>query len=244
MSLPKSVTRILHLFANRTGSARLRFDDLITFAGKYAKKHQHDAPELEPLLDENNSSFISALDGLERSNAVVLERDDTGNPSIVYYSAFFRLELDRLYGRIGEDPERPFPQEEDLPFPPPSHQLKAVQVTEEIVEWMGTKEYAPNLILLLRFPGQLHTMLITPRLLQERMLSLSMQKMRIYLRNRNNSGYMTAKLKGIFQNREMQVTELIHSAMTDREGLVEQLRHPNGFTFHFWTQLSSLIVKE
>lgn len=244
MSLAKSVTRILHLFANRSGNSRLRFDSLAAFTVKYARKHQYDSPDLDGLLDEDQSTLISVLESLERSNAVVLERDDTGNPSVVYYPAFFRLELDRLYGRIFEQPDRPFPQEDDLPFQPPSHQLKSVQVTEEIVEWIGATDYTPNLILHLKFPGQLHGMLITPKLLQDRMLSLCMQKMRIYLRNRNNAGYMTAKLKGIFQNREMQVGEFIHQTMTNPESLVEQLKSPNEFTFHFWTQLSSLVVKE
>lgn len=244
MSLAKSVTRILHLFANRTGSSRLRFDGLATFAGRYARKHQYESPELDSLIEEDQGSLIEALEGLERSNVVVLERDDTGNPSVVYYPAFFRLELDRLFSRVAEDPERPFPQEEDLPFSPPSHQLKTVSVTEDIVEWIGATEYPPNLVLHLRFPGMIKPMLLTPKILQERMLSLCMQKMRIYLRNRNNSGYMTAKLKGIFQGREMMVTEFIHGAMTNPESLTEQLKNPNEFTFHFWTQLSSLVVKE
>ncbi|MFP4329452.1 MAG: hypothetical protein ACLFP6_01915 [Spirochaetaceae bacterium] len=244
MSLAKNVTRILHLYANRSGTSRLRFDGLATFAAKYARKHQYDSPDLDGLIDEDQSTLISVLESLERSNAVVLERDDTGNPSVVYYPAFFRLELDRLYGRITEQPDRPFPQEEDLPFQPPSHQLKTIQVTEEIVEWIGATDYTPNLILHIRFPGQLNGMLITPKLLQERMLSLCMQKMRIYLRNRNNAGYVTAKLKGIFQNREVQVGELVHQTMTNPESIVEQLKSPTEFTFHFWTQLSSLIVKE
>lgn len=244
MSLAKGVTRILHLFANRTGSSRLRFDGFASFVSRYARKHQYETPELESLIEEGQGSLISILESLERSNVVVLERDDTGNPSVVYYPAFFRLELDRLYGRVSEEPERPFPQEEDLPFAPPSHQLKTVSVTEEIVEWIGATEYPPNLILNLRFPGFIMPMLITPKLLQERMLSLAMQKMRIYLRNRNNAGYIRAKLQGIFTGREMMVTDFIHSAMTNPEALVEQLKNPNEFTFHFWTQLSSLVVKE
>lgn len=244
MSLAKSVTRILHLYANKTGSSRLRFDGLATFAGRYARKHQYESPELDSLIEEDQSSLIEALEGLERSSVVVLERDDTGNPSVVYYPAFFRLELDRLFTRVAEDPERPFPQEDDLPFSPPSHQLKTVSVTEDVVEWIGAAEYPPNLILNLRFPGLLKPMLLTPRILQERMLRLSLQKMRIYLRNRNNSSYMTTKLKGIFQGREMLVTENIHGAMTNPESLVEQLKNPNEFSFHLWTQLSSLVVKE
>ena len=128
MSLAKSVTRILHLFANRTGSSRLRFDGLATFASRYARKHQYESPEIDSLIAEDQSSLIEALEGLERSSVVVLERDDTGNPSVVYYPAFFRLELDRLFSRVAEDPERPFPQEEDLPFAPPSHQIGRAHV--------------------------------------------------------------------------------------------------------------------
>ncbi|MFW6250187.1 MAG: hypothetical protein ACOC47_03715 [Alkalispirochaetaceae bacterium] len=244
MSLAKSVTRILHLFANRTGSSRLRFDGLATFANRYARKHQYETPELDSLIEEDQRVLIQSLEGLERSNVVVLERDDTGNPSVVYYPAFFRLELDRFYSRVGEEPERPFPQEEDLPFAPPSHQLKTVSVTEDIIEWIGAPEYPPNLILNIRFPGIIKPMLITPRILQERMLSLCMQKMRVYLRNRNNSGYIRAKLQAVFTGREMMVTEFIHGALTNPESLVEQLKNPNEFTFHFWTQLSSLVVNE
>ena len=244
MSLAKSVTRILHLYANRSGSSRLRFDGLAAFAVRYARKHDHDTPEIEALAGEDQATLIGVLDSLERSSVVVLERDETGNPSIVYYPAFFRLELDRLYSRIAEEPERPFPQEDDLPFAPPSQQLKTIQVTEDIIEWIGAGDYPPNLILLLRFPKRLNPILITPKLLQDRMLSLSMQKMRIYLRNRNNAGYVTAKLKGIFANREIQVTEFVHTAMTNPESVVTQLANPSEFTFHFWTQLSSLIVKE
>jgi hypothetical protein len=244
MSLAKSVTRILHLYANRTGSSRLRFDGFATFASRYARKHQYESPELQTLIEEDQSALIHALEGLERSNVVVLERDDTGNPSVVYYPAFFRLELDRLFTRVAEDPERSFPQEEDLPFAPPSHQLKTVSVTEDVVEWIGAAEYPPNLVLNLRFPGQIKSMLLTPKILQERMLRLSLQKMRIYLRNRNNSGYMTTKLRGIFQGREMMVTENIHGAMTNPDSLIEELKNPNEFTFHFWTQISSLVVKE
>jgi hypothetical protein len=76
------------------------------------------------------------------------------------------------------------------------------------------------------------------------MLPLVLGKIRDYLRTDKNSSYMETKLRAIFRSREMLVHDQIEMAQTRLDDALQSVRKPNDFHFHFWTQMSSEIIKE
>jgi hypothetical protein len=76
------------------------------------------------------------------------------------------------------------------------------------------------------------------------MIPLVVAKVRDYLRTDKNGSYMETRLRSVFRGREMLVHELIETTQTRSDDAIKAVREPNDFQFHFWTQMSSTIIKE
>jgi hypothetical protein len=55
---------------------------------------------------------------------------------------------------------------------------------------------------------------------------------------------MHSKLRAIFRNRDVALKESINKILTTPDDALKTIYHPTDFTFHFWTSLSSAIIKD
>ncbi len=245
VALVRDIHKILHAYAKHTGSPRFSWGNFLTFVRRYAKRFIDERPEMASLLDpKSNSDIAAALSELESARKVELEHHDDGSIASVYYAAFYATEITRWYKKMLDSKDLPFPGEDSFDITIPAEKMQPVEVTENLMHYIEGDEGEIDEILLLKFPYGVYNVVTTTTLLKNTMLALSVSKIRDYLRTGQNAGYMETKMRGIFANREMMVRELIENAHSRPDEAIKTIREPTEFQFHFWTQFSSLIIKE
>ncbi len=241
----QNIQKLLHAYVRRNGSPHVTMDSLSQFAVRFGKRFATEQPEFAPLIAEDrNEHIIAGLTELEKTQAVQLERNGTEAITTVYYLAFYAAEVARWYRKMQDDKDLPFPAEENLDITIPTALLKTVDVADNLMHFLQSPDEKPGQILLLRFPGNIRDVVTTVKLLKDEMLPLVMNRLRDYLRTERNGSYMETKLRSVFRNREMLVHEIIETTQTRPDDAVKTVTDPNEFQFHFWTQLSSLIIKD
>ncbi len=241
----RDVHKIVHSFVKHTGNPRGSWESFENFAFRYAKRFSDQIPGSESLLGEERRTILrTSLKELEKGGAVTLDRDSVGEIDALYYPGFYPAEIGRWYRRMNDERSLPFPSEQEMAMTIPTNLLRTVEVENDLMHWLKDEEVDPDQILLIRYPNNVHDVLATARLLRDAMVPIVVGKIRDYLRTDKNAGYAETKLRSIFRTREMLVHDLIETAQTRPDEALKSIQKPNEFSFHFWTQLSSMIIQD
>ncbi|MFW5880719.1 MAG: hypothetical protein ACOCU9_03730 [Spirochaetota bacterium] len=244
MSSSADALKILQSLVKRTRNARVGFDSLVSYAEKYLARAADEDPSLEDFADSPANLMTAYLVELEKEGTVSLRYDD-GAIASVYYPRYYSVVLRTVYERVEENPDRPFPTEDSMPLPIPPDLVQPVDVKNDFVRWVSRAESSDRPeILRLMYPEGIHSMLVSTDQLVQTLPKLAVQKLRGYLRSERNAGYMRSKLASIFRQREMAMKDMLSSILTTPDQALRTIFNPTDFTFHFWTQLSSTIIKE
>lgn len=213
---------------------------------KFVRKYAPEQPDLRLLIGERGAEVLrEALAKLERAGILELTYDDAHKEvAAIYYPTFYSVEIQRWYTRMNDDRSLPFPTENDLGIAIPTDLLQTVDVSNNLMHWIESDDESLNQILILQFPDGVDPLLTTVRALREQSLPLVLNKIRDYLRTDKNAGFLETKLRSIFPTREMLVHDVIETAQTRPDDALQSIVDPNDFQFHFWTQLSSIVIKE
>lgn len=246
MAATRDVQKIIHRYVRQTGSPRFSIEPLQEYVRKFVNRYSEEHPELGLLVGEQGTEVLhNALNELEQSEVLQLQRNETSKLiTHVYYAAFYGVEIQRWYTKMNENRELPFPGETNLDVQIPTELLQSVDVADSLMYWIESTEADPGQILLLRFPDGVDSLLITVKALREQALPLVLTKIRDYLRTDKNASFLETKLRSIFPTREMLVHDEIETAQARPDNALQSIVNPNDFQFHFWTQLSSMIIKE
>ena len=243
MSTPNDVVRILQSYTKRSREAVIGFKDLLDFTQKYLTKYVEEFPDLAD-LDENTPDLLAAhLLSLEKDGRVSLEYRN-GRIHEIDYQEFYPLVINAAYSKVKAQPHISFPSEESLPVSIPERRIAAVNVKEQFVEWLGRTDEKPPKVLRLIFPEGIRSIICTSELLGRFLPEVAVQKIRNYLRIEKNAGYMRSRLLGIFRNRDMALKEFLDKIQTNPNEALQTVLSPNDFTFHVWTTMCSVVVKE
>ncbi len=243
MSTPQDVVRILQSYTKRSRKAVISFQDLLDFTDKYLAKYADDFPDLGD-LEENTSDLLAAhLLSLEKEGRCSLDYRG-GRIAEVDYLEFYPLVINAAYAKVKAEPHLPFPGEESLPVSVPEQRIKAVNVKEQFVEWLSRTDEKPLKVLRLVFPEGIRSIVSTTELLARFLPELAVHKMRNYLRIEKNAGYMRSRLLGVFRNRDMALKEFLDKIQTNPKEALGTVLAPDDFTFHVWTTMCSVVVKE
>lgn len=242
MSSSADALKILQSFVKRTRSARVGFGPLVSYAEKFLARAADDDPSLEDFADNPSNLMTAYLMQLEKEGEVDLSYVD-GTISSISYPRYYAALLKTVYDRIEEHPDRPFPTDESLVVPIPPEQIQVVDVKVDFVRWLS-RDGKGTEVLRLMFPDGIHSMLVTSGQLLTTLPKLAVQRIRTYLRVERNAGYMRSKLASIFRQREMAMKDMLSSILMTPDQALRTIENPTDFTFHFWTQLSSTIIKD
>jgi hypothetical protein len=243
MSSPDHVARILLALAKRTGHPRVTFDKLLSFTHKYLEKYADGDPALQDLDDNTENVLAAHLISLEGAGRVSLSYDGSRIVG-VYLSEYYPRLIASAYEKTRDDTSKPFPTEDTLGVAIPTEQIHPVNVRTDFLDWVGSKDRPDDTVLRLIFPEDLQSIVATLGVVRKSLAAVSVQKIRDYLRNKRNAGYMHSKLRAVFPNRDVALKEALNKILTTPDDSVKTIEHPSEFTFHFWTSLSSAIIKE
>ena len=243
MSTAQDVLKILQSYVKKSRAASVSFPDLLSFTRRYLDHFAQNAPDLKD-LDENTDNLLAArLIDLEKQGKCKLQYDN-GSISGVLFPDYYVMVVQSAYRRIDERPELPFPTEESLKIEPPGDTVHPVDVKIDFISWLSREETESADLLRLMYPEGIRTMIVTSDLLPKTLADLSLHKIRNYLRSEKNASYMRTKLGAIFRNRDLALKEMLDKIMTNPNEVLKTILTPSEFTFHFWTTLSSIIIKD
>lgn len=243
MSTTADALRILQSYVKRHHEATVSFNALVAYAEKYLVRAVDDHPELEDFADNPANVMVAYLMELEKERTVELQYSG-GTIMGVVYPEYYHAALRTAYERVDDQPDRPFPSDDTLRVSIPDALITPIDVKTEFVAWLGRPERVHRQLLRLMFPEGVSSMLSSTELLDAELPRLAVQKIRQYLRSEKNAGYMRSKLGSIFRQRENSMTELLNAIQTTPDKALRTISEPTEFTFHFWTQLSSTLIKE
>ncbi len=244
MSSSSDALKIVQSLVKRTRSARLAYPALVSYAEKYLARAADEDPSLEDFADNCTNMMTAYLVELEKDGKVDLQYDN-GAITQVHYPDYYPALVRTVFQRIDEQPDRPFPTDDTMPIGIPAEIVRPVDVKTEFVRWIAkAREAEKHDVLRLMFPDGVHSALISTDLIPRKMAKICVQKIRTYLRSERNAGYMRSKLASIFRQREMAMKDMLSSILTTPDQALRTVFEPTDFTFHFWTQLSSTIIKE
>ena len=244
MSTSADALKIVQSLVKRTRSARVGYGALVAYAEKYLARSADVDKSLEDFADNPSNLMAAYLVDLEKQGRVSLTYVD-GAISSVSYPEYYHALITSLYDALENSPERPFPSEDSLSVTIPADAVTPVDVKSDFVRWLARTETAsgPHLLRLM-FPEGIHSMVVTTDLLAHRIPKLAVHRFRQYLRSERNAGYIRSKLASIFRTREMAMKDMLASILTTPDQALKSIVEPTDFTFSFWTQLSTTIIKE
>lgn len=235
--------RILQSLVRRTRNARVAYQALIAYAEKYLANAADEDPSLEVFADNPANLMAAFLVELEEQGRVSLTYAD-GAITSVFYPDYYRGLIHDAYDRLDQRPDGPFPNDDAIPVPIPNDLITPIDIKSDFVRWLGRSDDESAAILRIMYPEDIHSMIVSSDLLPDHLPKMAVQKIRQYLRSEKNVGYIRSKLAGIFRQREMAMKDMLSSILTTPDQALKTIFKPTDFTFHFWTQLSSTIIKE
>lgn len=244
MSKPDDIAELLSMYAARADSPRIPFPSFLQFCRKVAERRSAQeerfldlgGPQVEPIL-------IAHLRALKQRELLSMTFS-AGSPTEIFFPEYYYRRLRDYYDYLDERPALPFPHDDNIDFTILSEHIQPVTVTEEFTRWIRQSEDSPKRILRLQFPDTLSSVLVLSEMIEERLLMLCMQKIRLHLRSEKNAGYMQHKLLGHFPNREIALRDSLNQLLTTPREAAAMVMHPSDFTYHFWTQVCNNIIKD
>lgn len=243
MSSPQDVLRILFAYTKKIETLTVDFRNLAEYARRYAERFSSENPTLEDLEEQPEQVMVAHLLELEKTGKCHLHYEDSAIRQVTFLE-YYNLAVRKSYAAIEQRPDIPFPSESSLGMEIPGHLVTSVEVKSQFMEWLTDAAAARNVLLRLLFPDNIDSMLLTTDLLPHAIVPLTLHKIRRYLRNERNAKYMQSRLGVAFPQRNVVIRDTIAKISTSPDQALEMIKEPTEFTFHFWTQLSSAIIKE
>jgi len=243
MATSGDALKILQSLVKRTRNARVAYPALLTYAEKYLAKAADTDSSLEAFADNPANLMGAFLVELEKDGKLTLNYTD-GAITNVFYPDYYRNLIRDAYDKLDTHPDGPFPTEDGLPVPIPNDLVTPLDIKTDFVRWLGRSEEMEKPLLRIMYPEDIHSMIVSSDLLTQHLPKLAVQKIRQYLRSEKNVGYMRSKLASVFRQREMAMKDMLSSILTTPDQALKSIFHPTDFTFNFWTQLSSTIIKD
>ena len=243
MSTAQDVLKILQGCTRKSRGSEVAFSELVVFTNKYLERYADENPELSD-LEENTENLLAArLIELEKQGRLSIRYEGSRIESIDFPEYYASL-VHAQYRKLHERPSLPFPSEESFDVVIPNSVIQPIDVRTDFVTWLGKQPDSGVHVLRLMFPDGLKTIIATIDLLPRALVEASVHKIRGYLRSEKNVSYIKSKLSGMFRNREMVLAEMLGKILTTPDEATRSVLQPSEFSFHFWTTLSSVLIKD
>lgn len=243
MSELKDLEQILRAYTQKKKSPSISRYNLERYAAHWAGEFRKTRPGFTDFSSYTTSKYSDILDEAQEEGICLVKPNETGTQQIIYLR-FYPYLVRKIYEDADEHPESSFPNEDLLGEAIPDAAVEVIQVKDQLVGYLGDIKKHQNTVFRFLFPEGVRSMIVIGEIMQSRLLSMCIVKLRSYLTLQKNTEYVQNKMYGIFSKKEQSVKDLFSNIMTQKDVAVKTLTDPDDFTFQFWTHLSSLIVGE
>ncbi len=181
---------------------------------------------------------------LSERNLCRLEYDGPEIMGILYPRLLLGDRAQGVTASWRQKPQEPFPNEKGLGLKIPDDLVLDVDIKTEFVNHLANPAQDAPEILRLGFPDALPPVLVTSELMKGKLLEVSLAKLREYLGNRNNAGYVMHRLLPALRGNEHVLRDTLNAIITKSGRALSSLTEPSDFSFRFWAHFANLVVQD
>jgi hypothetical protein len=244
VSLKTELYQILKAYALKAKNPVINYETFVEFLDKYAERHTEEFPEL---CAARGAGFVektsAGLMRLEEEKYVRLQK--TSNRIHLIKVVVYYIELvEQQYKKIISQGDAVLPSPESVGLHIEPELLTPVNIRADFEAYLEKEPSGIPELLNISFPDVSKTLILSSKLLEKPLIEVSLQKIRIYLREQKNAQYLQHKLLPLFPQREATLKNLIVNAVTKSDLTLQEFMVPSDQTFQFWTQVASMLLKE
>ena len=205
---------------------------------------ERDETERFDFFTVNTSDVITAqLIVLEEKGACILDYEGRKISSICF-NDYLQEKLMEKYKESELSPEEPFPNEESCGFKFPRKIVETVRVKEDFMSLLKRSDLAEIPYIRLEFPQKIREVLLSGFILKNRLPLLCLERIGVYLSQKNNATYLARKLDMVLSQSEQSLSDILKQLKENPGGMVETLLKPSAKSFPFFAQMSNFIIRD
>ncbi|HKL85108.1 MAG TPA: hypothetical protein VJ861_02115 [Treponemataceae bacterium] len=242
MAAPTDLSVLLRLYSGKQNTPTLLLHDFCEYIQKYARHYSKEVPEMSMYLENTYVVVLEKLEELEEAAKIFLSTDNKGR-KLVFVPQFY---IDKILNRFKEIEERtevPFPLSSELPQDFPQAFLKQVYITTDFTDQIENQERSNAFLNQLIFPDETTPMLYPGSISPEKLLDISMSKIRLFLRKDDSRDYIQKRLMVANPGKELAIKNHLIQFQTRPSESLRALKYSNE-SFTFWSYLCSFIRQD
>jgi hypothetical protein len=194
-------------------------------------------------INDHQIEIIPSFVEWEYRGKCTLVRKDGIVTSIIIHS-ILEDKIKHKYYLIENDPHIAFPSEENFKFPLPPKVVENIDINSGFVNLLGSLESFKKSIIKLSFPHNVQNLIVPKEYVKTKLLECCVYKIRNYLQERMNVGYMTSRLEVVLSGTLSAIKNMLNDIVTKPKKAVNQLYEVDDFVFKFWSQLSNVMIQD
>jgi hypothetical protein len=244
VSIKTELYQIVKAYAMKTRNPVVDFEGFAAFLDKYAGKHGEELPGLAAARGADFTETITqAFRQLEAEKYVNCQKT-AGRINFVTVVACYTELVEQIYARIISQGDSFLPSLETVGIPIDPELVVSINITSDFESYLEKEPPGTPELVSISFPNVSKTLIVTSKLMEKPLIEVSLQKIRAYMRDQKNAQYLQHKLLPLFPQREATLKNLIVNAVTKSDLTLQEFMVPSDQTFQFWTQVSSMLLKE
>ena len=244
VSIKSELYQILKGYAAKAKNPVIDYEAFEEFLDKYTEKRMDELPELFAARGTGFTEKISAvLIQMEEEKQIRLQRTPNKILLIKVIAAYID-QIEQEYKRIITVGDAVFPSPESIGLHLEPDILTPINIKSNFESYLEKEPGGMQELLNITFPDVPKTLIVTSKLLEKPLIEVSLQKIRLYMREQKNAQYLQHKLLPLFPQREATLKNLIVNAVTKSDLTLQEFMVPSDQTFQFWTQVCSMLLKE
>jgi len=242
MSAPTDLYVLLRLYTNKQNSPTVLIQDFCDYLQKYARHYLQEAPDLVMYLEDTATTVQKELEHLQDEAKLMLTTDVKGH-KFVFVPQFLVDRIIQRYKELDEHTELPFPVANELPSEFPASYLKPLYITTDFGGLIEEGERTNSYLFQLIFPDDTPPMIYPASLSPEKLLDLSLAKIRLFLRKDESKDYIQKRMMLANPGKEMTIKNHLMQFQTRPTESLSAFKH-SGDAYAFWSNLCSFIRQD
>lgn len=234
------IINALKRYAKNSLSPLIDYAQFLDSLRQYAQNNN--ANLLSKINDHQIEIIPSFVDWEYRGNCTLVRKDGAVTSIIIH--SLLEDKIKHRYFLIENDPHLAFPTEESFSFPFPPKIMESIDINSGFVNLLGSLESLNKSVIKITFPHNVQNLIVPKEYIKTKLLECCVYKIRNYLQERMNVGYMTSRLEVVLSGTLSAIKNMLNDIITKPKKAFNQLYDVDDFVFKFWSQLSNVMIQD